>query len=179
MDTLVQNGQLEPMTEEDDRALYHMIKQTLKDNGYGHYELSNFSKPGRESRHNLSYWHNESFLGLGLGSSYYISGTRYENVHDLNVYLQKITEGRLPILTAETNGLDTERYETLFLQLRLSEGLDIDRFSQRYDIDFESLYGSVVKGLIEARLLAKTGQKLYLTELGKDLSNQVFVDLMI
>lgn len=179
MATLVDKGQLRPLSDEEDRAMYHDIIALLGANDYHQYELSNFSRVNCESRHNLSYWHNESFLGLGLSSSYYMFGTRFENVHDLDLYFESIQRGQLPILSRESNGMDTERYETLFLQLRLSEGLDILKFSQRYCIDFEAVYGSVVHRLISEGLLGLKDQTLYLTGLGKDLSNSVFVELMV
>jgi oxygen-independent coproporphyrinogen-3 oxidase len=176
---LVEKGHIEPLSDEMDRLMYHEIISVLSDNNYEQYELSNFSRENHESRHNLSYWHNESFLALGLSSSYYVLGTRFENVHELDRYFKNIEAGHLPILTRETNGIDTERYETLFLQLRLSEGLDVMKFSQRYGIDFDQIYGSVVKRLIGEGLMAQKDDVLTLTERGKDLSNSVFVDLMI
>lgn len=175
----VKAGELEPLSEKTDRELYHLIKETLTSWGYQQYELSNFALNHFQCAHNLSYWHNENFVALGVSSAYYMNQVRYTNTVDISQYLSKLDLGLLPIETAETNTIEIERFETLFLQLRLMDGLAVDAFEARYGIDFNCVYGPAIDGLIDRGLIKRKGNQILLTDLGQDLSNQVFLALMV
>lgn len=110
---------------ERDHELYFFTKQQLNDLGYEHYEVSNYSKPGSRSRHNLKYWTGKSYLAVGLSASGYEGGRDYKNVDDFDIYFQKIAEGSLPLQRMEPPDIDLRR---IIMGLRLLEGIPVRYF---------------------------------------------------
>lgn len=178
LEALVSSGKLPEPDEGLDRDIYAMLCEQLRAAGYEQYELSNFCKPGYACTHNLAYWHNERFVGLGLSSAYFMGHERIENLTDIAAYLETVDAGRLPIGHKEEITPEMERFETLFLALRLNEGLNIAAFEQRTGVDFEAVYGEKVSEMIQSGLLTQEAGVVKLTALGRDLSNSVFVTLM-
>ena len=121
--------------EDLDYEMYEYICKYLKKNNYNHYEISNFAKPGYESKHNLVYWQNLEYYGFGCGASGYISGVRYDNTRSLSNYLKGDTKLSEAILSKE----DIMTYE-IILGLRLLKGINIKEFYQKYQVNIQDQF---------------------------------------
>lgn len=128
--------------EDIDAKMYEYIVKKLKKAGYNHYEVSNFSLPGYESKHNLTYWHNHEYYGFGAGASGYVDGVRYDNTRSLSKYIEADTFSKKEILSKD----DIMDYH-LILGLRLMKGINVDEFSSRYQVNIFEKYP--IKGLIK------------------------------
>jgi oxygen-independent coproporphyrinogen-3 oxidase len=121
--------------EEICAAMYERAVIKLNNAGYGRYEISNFSLPGYECRHNINYWERGEYLGLGPGAWSFISGRRYANIADTTEYVQRLSSGRTIIDDQEIVGSEASARETLLLSLRTTKGLDLSRFEQEFGPD--------------------------------------------
>lgn len=164
--------------EDTDREMYSCAIDILKKFGYEQYEISNFSKPGFQCRHNIIYWHNEEYIGVGAGSHSKVGNRRFWNEGDIGKYIHIIEEGNFPVEGEELISKEEEMWETLFLALRLNEGLNIKAFEGKYNIDFSMKYGDRISKLQSMGLIYIEDDRLKLTGKGRDLSNSVFVELM-
>lgn len=156
--------------EEKEREMYHMACRVLKQAGYNQYEISNFSKRGRESRHNSGYWRMVPYIGFGLGASSYFGVTRLKNVSDFNLYLTT------PTTKSEINELSKKEQmeEFMFLGLRMMQGVyDVD-FEEMFSKSIESVYGDVLSKLISEELIENEDGSYRLTRAGIDYGNYVF-----
>lgn len=164
--------------EKLERAMYHEIIMVLKNSGYDQYEISNFSKKGFESRHNLVYWKNKPYLGLGLAAHSKLKQIRFSNETIMSIYLERIENGEKPTLDQIEISDNEDLFETIILGLRLNEGLDIQWLNERYGMDFLSENETIISKLKTQGLVRITKGKLKLTLKGIDLSNQVFLAFM-
>ncbi len=121
--------------EEICAAMYERAVITLTNAGYGRYEISNFSLPGYECRHNMNYWERGEYLGLGPGAWSFISGRRYANIADTLEYAQRLSSGRTIIDDQEIVGPRSSAREMVLLSLRTSQGLDLSRFEREFGPD--------------------------------------------
>jgi oxygen-independent coproporphyrinogen-3 oxidase len=142
--------------------------------GYEHYEISNWALPGRESRHNLKYWHRESYLGLGAGAHSFNGTQRWANAHDAAAYVGAIQQGRIPVEQAEAVGAVEALNEELFLGLRLLEGIDFVDIERRYNVSLAAR----LEGLRSAGLVEIEGTRVRLAAGRLAVSNEVFVELL-
>lgn len=163
--------------EEAEREMYHRIVSGLKELGYEQYELSNFAKPSFESRHNLVYWENKAYLGLGIASHSKLDGVRFNNTENLGEYLKAINNMKRPIEASEEISDKEDLFETIMLGLRLNKGISIKQLNEKYNIEFEELYKEQLERLTSLKLI-EIGESIRLTEMGRDVSNQVFVEFM-
>ncbi len=148
--------------------------------GYGHYEISNYARPGFVCRHNLSYWTVQEYIGAGAGAHSFIETdgpTRSRNVASVAAYIERLHKGRSPLLSAERLSPHTLASEALMLGLRLREGVCLNEFRKRYGIDPFDVYGSCLQSGLEKGWLETEAGRLRFTETGMLLSNQLFVDL--
>ena len=173
-----QKGQVNLPDEEVEREMYHTIVEKLAELDIHQYELSNFSKVGYESKHNLVYWENRPYLGLGVSAHSKVNQTRRSNQNQINTYMASLESNQLPI--DEANDIDEKEdlFETIMLGLRLNQGIDISAIEERYGIRFEEKYAAQIKKLINQELVVYNEGILRLTSLGKDLANQVFVEFL-
>ena len=125
-----------------DREMYDIISETLKDNGYIHYEISNFAKPNYESAHNLKYWKNLHYYGFGVGARSYINDIRYTNTRLITKYI----EGKRMLEKERLNTNDKMFYEVM-LNLRTNKGIDKKLFKKKYKVNIEKIfnYSNLVK----------------------------------
>lgn len=174
-----EKGLLEPASEELDREMYHWAVDYLAEMGYEQYEISNFAKKGRQSRHNRIYWQAEEYLGMGLGSHSYMEGTRFHNRYDLQGYIA--AKGDVSLLKEEVEVImETDALaEFMFLGLRLTEGVSFDRFRTRFGRELYEIYGTQVRELIDVGLLAEDATGIRLTRRGIDVSNVVFEKFLL
>ena len=176
---LEEKGQLSLPSEDEERAMYYLIEDYLKENGYSKYEVSNFSKEGKFSRHNINNWKTCEYIGLGLAAHSYYKGYRYSNTCNMDQYiensrnLQDIQEDRQHV------GLKAQMEEFMFLGLRLTEGIDIREFEKRFKKSIYSIYGAQIKNHLKNNLLAKGNGRIWLTDYGQDVSNMVLCSFLL
>lgn len=173
--SLIKTGKLTLPDEDTDREMYHLAINTLSQNGYKQYEISNFAKDGHECLHNLIYWKNEEYLGVGAGSHSKIKLRRFWNTKGINEYIKNVKNNETCIDGFEDISKDEDIWETIFLNLRLNEGLNIAKFNKKYKKDFMFLYKETIDELLEEKLLIKNGENIALTDKGRDISNYVFI----
>lgn len=165
---------------------YQLARERLATADYVHYEISNWAKSGQACRHNLTYWRNQSYLGLGAGAHGHAAGYRYALVKQPRVYLRRMRQGKpgeypLSAATAEARRLSPQEAmsDTVITQLRLlQEGLDLAAFAARFGVSLDAAYDGLVGRLAEWELVWEENGRLRLTERGYFLSNQVFYRFM-
>jgi len=154
---------------------YEMAEDLLAAYGYRHYEISNWAEEGRECRHNMVYWQNQPYLGVGVAAHSWLDGHRLANTGNLDEYLAAFA-GKRPLLPDmdEVIGLDLELAETVILGLRLEAGVDINSLKNRFGIDVLSYYSQPIREMVDSGLMKHTGEYIRLTRRGRLLSNEVF-----
>ena len=174
-----EKGQLEPAAEELDREMYHWAVDYLGEMGYGQYEISNFAKKGRQSRHNRIYWQAEEYLGMGLGAHSYMEGKRFHNSYDLQEYLK--ANGEVSLLKEDIEIITEEDAlaEFMFLGLRLTEGVSFERFRNRFGKEMKEVYGVQMEELQREGLLEEDAAGIRLTRRGIDVSNYAFEKFLL
>lgn len=172
---LVRTGELALPPEELDREMYDFARDFLARHGYAQYEISNFARPGYACRHNLIYWHNGEYVGLGPAAHSYLDGVRQANEKELREWAARIRAGKLPVAEEERLNTRTQMAETVFLGLRLTEeGLDRQAFFARFGRDILDVYGAVIERLAGRGLLEVTAARLRLTPAAVPVANEVF-----
>lgn len=162
-----------PLPKEDLEAeMFDYIIAELEKAGFEHYEISNFSKPGFESRHNLMYWDNAEYYGIGAGASGYVDGVRYKNHGPIRHYLQAVEAGNARV-QEEVLTLKEKMEEEMFLGLRKKSGVSKKRFEEKFGLSFEDQYGSVVSELTEQGLLVADKDIVRMTKKGLFLGDTV------
>lgn len=162
-----------PLPKEDLEAeMFDYIIAELEKAGFEHYEISNFSKPSFESRHNLMYWDNAEYYGIGAGASGYVDGVRYKNHGPIRHYLQAVEAGNARV-QEEMLTLKEKMEEEMFLGLRKKSGVSKKRFEEKFGISFEDQYGAVVSDLTEQGLLVPDRNIVRMTKQGLFLGDTV------
>ena len=168
----MRRGKLPLPKEELEAEMFEYIITELERVGFEHYEISNFSKPGFESRHNLMYWDNAEYFGIGAGASGYVNGVRYKNHGPIRHYM-KAVEASNARINEEYLSQREQMEEEMFLGLRKKSGVSIRRFEEKFATSFEELYGQVVKDLCHQGLLQVEGQQIRMTKKGLFLGDTV------
>ena len=168
----MRRGKLPLPKEEVEAEMFEYIIAELERAGFKHYEISNFSKPGFESRHNLMYWDNAEYYGIGAGASGYVNGVRYKNHGPIRHYLKAVEEGNARI-NEEHLSLREQMEEEMFLGLRKKTGVSKARFEEKFGTSFDNLYGQVVRDLCHQGLLQVEGQQIRMTKKGLFLGDTV------
>lgn len=166
-------GKLPLPSEDDELEMYLLTRRRLEEAGYLQYEVSNFSRPGRESRHNSTYWLNEPYYGLGAGAHGYAQGVRHENVRGVGEYI-RLSRSRRPIAATHRVSAAEAMENHFILGLRLRDGVSQRGFAQLYGKPPETVFGSVLEDLQKRRLIRREGDRYQLTEQGLLFGNDVF-----
>ncbi|MFD1850227.1 radical SAM family heme chaperone HemW [Oceanobacillus bengalensis] len=172
-------GLLPRPTEDDEVRMYELLKETMRKNGIRQYEISNFAKPGYESKHNLTYWSNGFYYGFGAGAHGYLPGKRIINLRPLPAYVKKAMEDGKPVLQTEEITLRENVEEEVFLGLRKLEGINKRQFLNKFGFSIDVLYKRELESLTESRLLDVGDEYVRLTDEGMLLANVVFEKFMI
>lgn len=161
--------------EEACEQMYLLISNTLEKTGYTHYEISNFAKENHQSQHNLTYWHNEEYLGVGTGAHGFINGIRYQKPNTIAEYIKK------PISYEILNQNTQEDFfeETVFLGLRLKEGIDLLEIKNKFHIDLYSDKKTIIDKFINNNLARLDDNRLSLTTKGFLLSNYIIGEILV
>ena len=168
----MRRGKLPLPKEELEAEMFEYIIAELERTGFEHYEISNFSKPGFESRHNLMYWDNAEYYGIGAGASGYVDGVRYKNHGPIRHYLKAVEEGSARI-NEEHLSQREQMEEEMFLGLRKKSGVSMARFEEKFERSFQELYGDIVKDLIQQGLMQLDGDHVRMTKRGLFLGDTV------
>ncbi len=162
-------------SEEEERQMYHDTRDVLERFGYQQYEISNYAKPGYECRHNIGYWIRKEYVGFGLGAASMVDNKRWKNTSDLKTYMK-----RADTLKEEMQVLPVweQMEETMFLGLRMNRGVFKKEFAALYGVGMEASYGAWLRQMsVEGLLL--NGDRVCLTERGRDLANYVMAGFLI
>ena len=170
--TEFKSGALKLPDEDSQIKMLLYARKYLKDDGFEHYELLNFARKGYQSRHNLLYWANEEYLGLGPGAFSFWGGRRYQYASSVDEYLEKISREDFTAAEEETLTPEKREVESLLLALRRLEGADIHNFTSV----FKRLEKEIA-GLESQNLLSRTKGRLHLTDRGQLLAETVFTEL--
>lgn len=168
----MRRGKLSLPKEELEAEMFEYIIAELERAGFEHYEISNFSKSGFESRHNLMYWDNAEYYGIGAGASGYVDGVRYKNHGPIRHYLSAVEEGNARI-TEEHLSQKEQMEEEMFLGLRKKSGVSMARFEEKFGRSFEGLYGEIVRDLVQQGLMQIDGDSVRMTKRGLFLGDTV------
>lgn len=154
----------------------------LSNHGYFRYEISNFAAKGHVCRHNLNYWNNGEYLGLGLNahSAMRIAGrwTRWENTSLLNEYIEEIGDGKLPVRNTKIIEQDEEMFESIMLGLRKTDGIERGLFLKSFGVDAATQYAPAIAELVLDGMLVVDDKSIYLTNKGLDFQNEVLIKIM-
>lgn len=165
----------EAVPSEDEMAeFYETAQEVLRVAGYHHYEISNWAKPGFESRHNLKYWRREAYLGFGAGAHSFSGTERWANAHDAAGYVAAVESGRLLVEQHEIVTMQRALEEELFLGLRQLAGIDLVRIQKQYKVALEEKF----RRLEATGLVQRQGDIVKLAAGRLAVSNEVFVELM-
>lgn len=177
MSRLINTGQLELIDEEMDREMFFAASELLLKSGYVKYEISNFSKPGFESIHNMKYWKLDEYIGLGLGSSSFYNSYRYSNITNINEY-QNLNDKVKPIAERELMDYNSLRIDYILMGLRLVEGINLNDYREIFGIDFYLEYQDLIDSFIKKGHMYRTNNSIAFTPSGMDISNRFFVEIV-
>ncbi len=161
-------------SEDEMAEFYEMAQAALRAAGYHHYEISNWAKPGFESKHNLKYWRREPYLGFGAGAHSFSGAQRWANAHDAAAYVSAVESGRLPVEQLEAVTAEKALEEELYLGLRQLDGIDVERIERNYGVTLSERF----QPLTSAGLVEREGSMVRLAHHRLSVSNEVFVELM-
>lgn len=171
---LMNRGKLPLPSEDLEASMYQLIMDQMEDHGFRQYEISNYGKKGYESKHNLTYWDNNEYYGIGAGAHSYIGATRRANIGPINHYIKELQLGRLPIREEIRLTKKEQMEEEMFLGLRKTEGVSVKKFNQKFHLDPFEYYQLEIEKLIQDGLLTADDSYIKLTNRGKMLGNIVF-----
>lgn len=172
-------GRVTPQTDDVELVQYRIVRERLAAAGLPQYEISNFARPGCESRHNLVYWNGDEYFGLGLGAGSYEAGTRRTATRLLDEYLSDWGSSPYPPHEAEVLDAEARARERMILGLRLRRGVALAEWSRRSGFALEEVYrAGEIPSLIARGLLAADATSLRLTPRGLELADEVFVELV-
>lgn len=180
------HGRLVLPEPETERTMYYEMRDLLRRNGFRQYEISNFARPGFECRHNIGYWTQVPYIGLGLSAASMANlrqsdGVEYDRVTNTAEYAKYKTEvcfGNYRLRSGEHINTAEARFETVMLGLRLTDGISNEFFRELHGCTMESVWPEVLRSMTDRGLMIRDGNRWKLTELGMDLQNTVLVEFM-
>lgn len=161
--------------DDENADLYDLVTRELAGAGYRHYEISNYAKPGYESRHNLRYWRMSPYIGVGVAAYSYFEGARYGHGRDLAAYVADDFSRRPP---AEPRGDGDTEEEYIMLALRLADGIDDEDFRRAFGVTFTERYGARMTPFVAEGLATRTGRGWALTERGMYVSLALLAEIL-
>ena len=165
-------------SEDTEADMFQWTIETLTSHGYTHYEICNFARPNREAKHNLVYWNNQEYIGLGVGACGYVEGVRYTNIRGIPPYIEALHQCNKPISDTERLTGDAEKAETLMLALRKREGICLADYERHFGEKLDVVFGDDIKKWMDLQLLEQTNTHLRFTQRGLFLANEIFMELI-
>ena len=180
IEKLLNKGEITLPEEEQERRMYWCVKDILELNGYNHYEISNFSKQGKESKHNMNCWNQEEYIGFGVAAHSYINNVRFSKTDNIQEYIKNIKENNTEnnIIIEEEQTLEDKKKEFMMLGFRKIEGVDISKFKEKFVDNPLFLYREELNKLTEEGLIEVDLNNIKLTNKGLDLANLVFEEFI-
>ncbi len=177
---LLQEGKIELPTEEQERNMYWYVKNQLELHGYHHYEISNFAKKGKESRHNMNCWNQEEYIGFGVAAHSYINNVRFSNTSNVEEYIENMNHAnnQKNVRIEEKQTLEDKRNEFMMLGFRKLDGVNISKFKEKFIENPIFLYRDKLNKLVEEDLIEIDLNHMKLTNKGLDFANLVFEEFI-
>jgi len=162
------------LAPDDDAAeMYERGMERLESAGYRQYEISNVARPDREARHNLKYWTDGEWHGFGCGAHSTRNGVRWRNLSSTEEYISAVNGGRSISVDHRTLSPEERVEEALFTALRLSAGIDVEAFKNRYEVDVWGRFGSALQPFVDQGVLLYDGCTMRLTRAGMLIAHEV------
>ena len=176
----IKTGELILPEEDLERNMYWYVKNTLELNGYRHYEISNFAKPGYESRHNMNCWNQKEYIGIGIAAHSYRDITRYSNTEDLSEYIKNVKNGHFERnrIIHEIQKEDDTKREHMILGLRQINGISISKFKEKFGENPIYTFRNELKKLTEEKLIIVDDNNIKLSNKGLDFANIVWEEFI-
>ena len=174
LEQMINSGNICLPEEEKERQMYWYVKNKLELNGYKHYEISNFAKTGKESKHNLNCWEQKEYIGLGVAAHSYLNNIRYSNSTFNNQNKWDFRNKKIE----EKQTLEDKKKEYMLLGLRKIDGISIQKFKEKYGENPIFLYHKELQKLVERNLLQIDGDNILLTNKGIDFANLVWEEFV-
>ena len=180
LEKMIENGEYKLCDEDLERKMYHKTKSILEKNGYIHYEISNFAKKGFESRHNLSCWNQEEYIGFGLAAHSYYNKKRFSNIESIEEYISNINKGEYDknIVIHERQDKPSEMREFMMIGLRKLDGVRISDFERKFRINPLFYFRFEISKLTDEELIEVDLDYIKLTKKGLDFANLVFEEFV-
>lgn len=170
----LQRGQLQPVGEERERAMYETALDALTAAGWEHYEVSNFARPGHRCRHNEVYWRGQAYFAVGPGAARYVDGWRETNHRSTTTYLKRVLAGQSPVAERERLAPADAARERLVFGLRMMEGVERSSFAAASGFEIDALVGDALRPFVDQGLVADTGSRIRLTRAGLLVSDAIW-----
>lgn len=170
----VEKGLTKLPDEDVERQMYWYVKNTLELNGYSHYEISNFAKKGKESKHNLNCWEQKEYIGIGVAAHSYLNGERYSNTENLDSYINNFSKRTIQ----EVQSKEDMKKEYMLLGLRKIDGISISKFKEKFIENPIYLYRKELEKLVKEELIVIDADNIRLTNKGLDLANLVWEEFV-
>ncbi len=171
-------GDLVMPSEDSQLSQFQTTIRILLNAGYNHYEISNYSKSGRECRHNILYWENGEYLGLGAGATSYLNGVRHKNYNLPAHYIKEVQNHGTAAQSEEKLNKKQSMGETLMLGLRMRSGVNLNQFEQKFKVSIQSVYSDVIEKLLKNNLISFEENYLTLTDKGLLLADTVILEFI-
>jgi oxygen-independent coproporphyrinogen-3 oxidase len=173
-----ERGELTPVDEETERAMYQTAITTLTTAGFEHYEVSNFARPGFQCRHNVLCWQGEEYYAAGPGAARYVAGERSVNHRSTTTWLRLVEQGKSPIAEREQLTSWERAKELLVFGLRMRTGIDSAWFQGKSGCPLSQVLGDRGGRLIQQQLLLVTGEQLFLSDEGLFIADAICEELL-
>lgn len=171
---LMQKGKLHLPPQDTEANMYEKLMETMEKHNLHQYEISNFARTGFESRHNLTYWNNEEYYGIGAGAHGYTGGKRIANHGPVKKYMNPLQADELPVLETHVVPLNEKMEEEMFLGLRKTAGVSMQHFKDKFFVEMTEVFAKPIEEQTRHGLLVQENDFIRLTEKGKLLGNEVF-----
>ncbi|MGX2960531.1 radical SAM family heme chaperone HemW [Peribacillus sp. JNUCC 23] len=175
---LMQKGKLNLPPQDLEARMYEQLMETMDKHGLNQYEISNFAKPGYESRHNLTYWNNDEYYGIGAGAHGYTAGRRIANHGPVKKYMTPLVDNELPVLENHLVPIHEQMEEEMFLGLRKTAGVSYAKFADKFRVEMTDVFAKPLEKHVGKGLLEEKDGFVRLTKQGKLLGNEVFQEFL-
>ena len=180
IEKMIKQKIIELPNEEIERQMYWYVKNMLELKGYNHYEISNFSKKGFESKHNINCWKQKEYFGFGVAAHSYYKNERYSNIINIEKYIENISKNQFEKnkITEEIQGKEDKEKEYMILGLRKLEGVEISEFKEKFIENPIFIYKKELEKLTKEGLILIDGNNIRLTNKGLDFANIVWEEFI-
>jgi oxygen-independent coproporphyrinogen III oxidase len=172
-------GKLSIPDEDTERNMYGRAVDFLTQSGYSQYEISNFSKPFMECRHNIIYWELKPYIGCGAGAHSYYGGKRYQNTSLVEDYITRMNTEGAASLNIHKNTRDDDIEEFMFMGLRMLKGISISEFNKKFSMDIFDIYKNQLEKFLREGLLIRDDDRIFLSRRALDISNSIMCEFIL